>query len=351
MRVLMMTQMLDVNDEILGFTHQWVAALAARVDHVTVMPVKAGDYDTPPNVTVLSMGKEQGLTRLGRANTFYRHLYREIKTADVLFAHMSPRYVLAAAPIALPLRKPITMWFTHRTASPELRLSIPLTTHIATAHESSFPLTHPKVNALGHGIDIQRYTPADSLPPDPPQIVSLARLAAPKRHEVLIRAAAILRDEYGDPPARYRIIGRTLPGTPVDYEHFLRAEIERLGVGDRVTMEGFLPADTIPALYQQTAISLNASLPGHFDKSALEGMLCAVPTVVASAGYDHLLGEYVDGLRIGGDDPAELAAKLNHLLRMTPDERRAIGLKLRDRTAQAHSLSGLMDRLVALLAS
>ncbi|GAB4574202.1 MAG: hypothetical protein Kow0077_19570 [Anaerolineae bacterium] len=352
MRVLMMTQVLDRYDQVLSFTHDWVTALAARVEHLVVMPVRAGDYSLPENVTVASMGKERGLLRPGRALTFYRQLNRHIQAVDALFAHMSPRYVLAAAPLARLHGKPITLWYTHRQKSLELQLAVPLVRHIATAHPTSFPIPGPKVNALGHGINTAVFRPDEDLPKDPPLVVSLARLSPIKRHETLIRAAAILRDRLGDPPARFVIAGGTLPGMSDEYAAFLQSEIERLRLGDRVNMWGPIPAEAVPGVFSEAALAFNGSPPGLFDKSALESMLCAVPTIVANAAFDDLLGEYRDLLCIDdGGDAEALAARLDRLLRMTREERRAIGLALSARTARAHSLDQLMDRLAALMAS
>jgi len=348
----MLTQVLDRHDQVLSFTYDWVAALAARVERLVVMPVRAGDYDLPDNVIVESLGKERGLGRPARAAAFYRALRRHIRDVDVLFAHMSPRYVLAAAPLAAFYRKPITLWYTHREASLELRLAVPLTRHIATAHASSFPIPSPKVHALGHGINTAAFQPDDSLPGNPPLIVSLARLSPIKRHETLIRAAAILRDRYGDPPARYAIAGGTLPGQSTDYADFLRGEVDRLHVGDRVTLWGAIPAEGVRGVFHEASLAFNGSPPGLFDKVALEGMLCAVPTIVANPAFDDLLGEHSEQLRIpDGSDAEALAARLHALLKLTAGERRAIGLALSARVAAAHSLDRLMDRLAALLES
>ncbi len=349
MRVLMITQALDRHDQVLSFTHDWVAALAERVEGLIVVPVRAGDYALPANVTVESMGKEHGHNRLGRAGAFYSVLNHHLGAVDAIFAHMSPRYVLTAAPLALPRRKPITLWYTHREPSPELRLAIPLATHIATAHPTSFPIASPKVHALGHGINTAIFKPGEALPSEPPLVVSLARLSPIKRHETLIRAAAILRDRYDDPPARFVIAGGTLPGQSDQYRLDLTAEIERLRVGDRVTLWGAVPAEAVPGVFSKASLAFNGSPAGLFDKAALESMLCAVPTLVANTAFNDLLGGYAGQLTLeDGGDAEALAAKLNVLLRLTSEERRAMGLALSARAARAHSLDQLMDRLVAL---
>lgn len=352
MRVMMMTQVLDRHDQVLSFTHDWVEALAARVEHLVVVPVSAGHYSVPDNVTVASMGKERGAGRLGRASGFYSTLNQYVQQIDVLFAHMSPRYVLAAAPLAALYRKPITLWYTHRQASSELQLAVPLAQHIATAHATSFPIESPKVRPLGHGINTDVFTPDDTPPSEPPLIVSLARLSPIKRHESLIRAAALLRDQYDDPPARFVIAGGTLPGQTEDYARFLQSEIDRLRVGDRVTMWGAIPSEAVPGVFNEASLAFNGSPPGLFDKAALESMLCGVPTVVANDAFADVMGESTDQLCIpDGGDEAALAEKLHALLSLSPESRRELGMTLSERTATAHSLDQLMDRLVALMAS
>ena len=231
-------------------------------------------------------------------------------------------------------------------------MAVPLVRHIATAHPTSFPIPGPKVNALGHGINTGIFHPDDTLPTDPPLIVSLARLSPIKRHETLIRAAAILRDRYGDPPARFVIAGGTLPGQTEDYAAFLQEEVERLRLGDRVTMWGAIPAEAVPGVFNEASLAFNGSPPGLFDKAALESMLCAVPTIVANDAFGDVLGEFSDQLVIedGGDADA-LAARLHTLLSQSREERRAMGMTLSQRTAAAHSLDQLMDRLVTLMES
>ena len=352
MRVLMLTQKIDRHDDVLGFTHDWAAALAARVEHLYIVALETGDYDLPPNVTVESMGKEAGRNRPGRLLGFYRGLLRHIGQVDAIFVHMIARYALLAAPVAALYGRPITLWYVHRIPGPELKLAVPLVKHIATAHATTFPLPSDKVRVLGHGIDVNTFAPGEKLPADPPMVVSLGRLSPIKRHETLIRAAARLRDQYGDPPARYAIVGGAVPDRFPDYKDTVLAEIDRLRLGDRVTLWGPVPAEGVAAVFHEASVAVNFSPPGSFDKAALESMLCGVPTIVANPAFDALLGEHADLLRIpAGDDVNGLAQRLRDLLALTPEARRAIGLQLRERTAAAHSLDGLMDRLVALMAS
>ena len=128
--------------------------------------------------------------------------------------------------------------------------------------------------------------------------------------------------------------------------------IDRLRVGDRVTLWGAVPQDAVAAVFHDASIAVNNAPPGLFDKAVLEGMMCGVPSVVANAAFDHLMGDHVDLLRFDdGEDAAALAERLSRLLAMSEEERQAIGRELAARAAESHSLDGLMDKLVAVMAT
>ncbi len=70
MKLLIVTQAVDENHQNLGFFVHWIRAFAVACEHVTVLANEVGTYDLPKNVTVLSMGKERGVSRLWRYVTF-----------------------------------------------------------------------------------------------------------------------------------------------------------------------------------------------------------------------------------------------------------------------------------------
>ena len=57
MKLLVLTQVVDKNDTNLGLFHTWLERIASRVEHLTVICLKRGEYHLPENVTVLSLGK------------------------------------------------------------------------------------------------------------------------------------------------------------------------------------------------------------------------------------------------------------------------------------------------------
>jgi hypothetical protein len=63
MRVLMITQKVDLDDDILGFTHTWVNKLAEKVERLYVLALAVGRHSLRDNVELFSMGKERGNSR------------------------------------------------------------------------------------------------------------------------------------------------------------------------------------------------------------------------------------------------------------------------------------------------
>jgi len=331
----------DTTDWATGFIPIWARRLAYRVDALDVLALDVGEVgEVPSNMRIYSMGKGVSGNKLWLLFNFYRHALRLVPRADVVFVHMIPRYALLVAPLTKLWRKPLSLWYTHREPSRDLRRALPLVDHVLTAVESSFPLPTQKLRVLGHGIDTNFYAPNPMVPiQSPPQIVQVARLQPIKSQDKLISAVAQL------PDARTIFIGAVDEDEDDGYPEHLREQAASLG-RRRVVFAGGQPATAVRAAYRGATIAVNLSPPGLFDKAALESMACGLPTIVANPAFDDLLGDHVDLLWVAHPiDPDELAAKLRALLALSPSERTAIGANLRQRVIAAHSLNVLIPRL------
>jgi glycosyltransferase involved in cell wall biosynthesis len=346
MRWLMITRKLDPADNHVGFVMDWLQGLAARLDHLDVICQETAHPVLPENVRAFSMGKEAGAGRLEQAWRFTRHLRALTPEVDGIFCHMIPRYVLFAAPWARMYRKPLFLWYTHRQISPELRIASALATRIMTASSGSFPLKSSKVSVMGHGIDARLFSPAQ-VENDPPEIVLVARLARIKRQEWLLRAASQVMARGDAKPFRVLLVGGPVEGEP-EYWAELERLASQLDPAPAVVFSGPLPQAQVAGLIQGCAVAVNLSPPGLFDKAALETMLAGKPTLVVNADFLPVLGEAADLLYLPEDSGA-LADRLARLLALSPEERAALGMQLRERVLPAHSLDGLMDRMVTLM--
>ncbi len=348
MRVLMLTRRVDREDWLAGFVHGWIAALAShpRIQHVEVICLERGAYDLPPNVHVTSMGKERGAGRLREFLTAQRAIGQAIRRSDVIFAHMSPRYALLAAPWAKAFRVPLVLWYTHQHVSAELRLAHALVNRVVTASPESFNLPSHKVIAIGHGIDLSRfYPPAE--PPTERLILAVGRLSPIKHYEVLIAAAARLALRPGLEDVRFAIAGGTTPQHP-DYDRRLQALIADLHLEGRVVLLGSVPHAEMPALYRRAILSVNLCPTGGMDKVVLESLSSGVPTLVHNKAFLPLLGEEAGGLFCPNLNPEDIAERLAALLALPQGEHIALGMRLAARVRAEYGLDGLIERLVGV---
>lgn len=342
LRVLMLTQRVDKNDWVTGFTHGWVRALAERVRHLHVICLGRGKADVPDNVTLYSMGKEKGYGRLRELIAFQRALASVIGQVDVVFGHMIPRYTLIAAPWALAAHAPMVQWYTHRQITTELRLVHRLVRRVATASPESFQLPGDKCVVLGHGIDADRFHPAERSP-DGRLVVSVGRLSPIKHYETFIKAAALMAD------GRFEIAGGAPSEAGEAYTHELEQLTQELGIGDRLRFLGVVPHQEIPALYRRARAAANLCPTGGLDKAVLEGMACGVPVVARNRTFGPIFDEDADLLLCDTLDEREFADRLMRVLALPDADWRALGARLRARVLAEHDLDGLMDRLVTVL--
>lgn len=348
MRLLMITQKLDPNDPLLAFTMQWMNALSKRVDHLHVLCLENHALQLPRNVTAHSLGKDEGASRATLGRRFVAILLKVIRQIDSIFVHMVPEYAVWASPVARMFRKPINLWYTHRQDSRELRRAVDASKFVLTAVPESFPFETPKLRAIGHGLDTNFWQPDTNMPlADPPIILQVARLTPIKHQATLIEATSRLQElgyEF-----ETVLVGSVPPGLDANYGSQLRALAARLGVSSRVLFSGGLPPHEVRELMRQATAAVNLSPAGLFDKAALESMMVGVPTIVSNEAFNNVLRDAAPYFQISDPrDVTGLTERLRALLEMSLLDRTRLILDINSRATTAHSLDGLMDRVVHL---
>jgi glycosyltransferase involved in cell wall biosynthesis len=338
----------DADDPVLGFTTDWINRLAARFDHIDVITMRAGRLAVAPNVRVYSVGKERGYSDARRVLAFYRALTARLsrRRYAACFAHMMPLFALMGAPLLWAWRVPITLWYTHRQQSRVLRWAERVSARVVTAAPDSFPFPTAKLRVLGHGIDTEFFSPATGSPPRDPlhNVVQVARLMPIKRQATLIRAAAVV------PGMRAVLVGDVPPEIDAAYKHELEALAAASGIVQRVVFAGAQNRVGVRAALWHAALAVNLSPPGLFDKAALESMAAGVPTIVSSAAFRPVLGDYAADLLIDdAADDAALAQRITTVLAKPQAERARMAAHIRQRVIEQHSIDGLMDRLTRVL--
>ncbi len=347
-RLLIFNLVTDADDPILGFTTDWINALAARCGWVDVITMRTGRVQVADNVRVYSVGKERGYSEPRRAWEFYRLLLSLLRQHHytACFAHMQQLFAVMSWPLLKLWGVPITLWYAHKATGPLLVIAEKLVDHIVTASPESFRLPSRKMKVIGHGVDSQRFQRSEDSPADPWTLLSVSRIAPVKRLDVLIDGLHLLH-QRGLTRTRLRIVG-SVDGADQPYAQQLQAQALRLGLMDAVTFAGAVQHHQVAGEYQQAAIMVNLSATGAVDKAVLEAMACETPVITANEAFQTLLARWGDQLLLDAPTAEALADRTAALLEQSPEQRQQLGAELRQAVLHQHSLNRLADTLIRL---
>ncbi len=165
----------------------------------------------------------------------------------------------------------------------------------------------------------------------PPVLTMVARFAAPKDHELLLRAAAQVRGEW-----RLRLVG---DGPELDASRLLA---QQLGLGRRVDFTG--ARDDVPEHLASSSALLLISRQEGFPLSILEGMRAGLPVLASRVGG---VAEAVipgqTGLLVDRGDQQGLSSALQRLVD-EPALRASMGARGRARWEQRFTLDRMLSQ-------
>ena len=213
---------------------------------------------------------------------------------------------------------------------------------------TAYPYRHDKLVVVGQGIDTDLFCPDERIKPDnPPMILCVGRLSPVKDHPTLLKAAALLRQEWGHP---FQVVILGGPAGPQDepYVRSLHRMVTELNLQDIVTFHPPVPMTQLPDWYRRCTVHVNLTPTGFGDKVAWEAMACGKPCVAANEGFRETMGEYAELLLYRYQDPTDLAFKLRSLLQFDESEVVQIGDYLRKQVIKMHSLEALVEKLIAI---
>jgi glycosyltransferase involved in cell wall biosynthesis len=339
-RLLFVTQAVDEDDNVLGFTVEWIRALSRFVEQVICVAVRIGRHsDLPSNVRLLSMGKERGRSSFWLALESQRLLASLARDVDAALAHMAPELALLCWPHAVVRRFPLFMWYTHEKVTLPLRLAVAASRTVFTAVPESLRLDTNKRLVMGHGVPVGRFgtvSPAASN-----EVLALGRVSPIKELEVVAEAARLLRDKG----LRFRIVGS--PGVPSDesYLERLKSKAREHELAHVLTFEPSIPYESVPAAFGRSLCGVSAS-SRNYDKVALECLAAGRLTLVANEAYLPLLGAEGRWLHFPAGDSGALAERIERIRTMPAQARSSLANLLRDRVRRDHSVDSLARRLV-----
>lgn len=340
MRLLIVTQAVDLDDPVLGFFHRWIEEFAMYCESVHVICLKEGRHALPVHVTVHSLGKESGRSRIGYLFRFYRYIFS--LRYEAVFVHMNPEYVvLGGVPWRLAGKR-IGLWYVHRSTTLWLRIAAMLANILFTSAKESLRIASKKTVVLGHAIDVDLFAES-RLAADPSRLrmVMIGRVAPIKNIETAIRSLAALREKGVQ--AELDIIGEPIMDRDHAYKERLLNDAVAFGVKEFVRLVGAVAHDEVPKRLASYDISINASPTGGIDKTVLESAMAGAIPFVSNNAFRELLADDAETLVFHEGDSADLAAKIE---RVVQGDMRALRSRLRERVRASSDIKDMIPRIL-----
>ncbi len=165
----------------------------------------------------------------------------------------------------------------------------------------------PTVNigVIPNGVDLERFSPAQSpAQPDTLRIVTVGRLSATKRIELLIDAVDILaKDGY---KIHLSIVGAGFE------QGRLEQIISQKKIGHCIEMAGFVDLSDMPGIYRNSDLYLSASMQEGMSNAMLEAMASGLPIITTRCeGVEELITE--NGIVLEQADAGRMAEAVKKL--------------------------------------
>lgn len=339
MKLIIITQKVDINDDNLGFFHGWLGKFSEKLDKIYVVCLAQGKYHLPQNVVVYSLGKERGYPKLRQLFRLEKFLLKHLSEVDGIFIHMCPIYAVAAFPLAKIFKKKMILWFVHRSVSWQLKLAEKCLDKILTASAESCRLKNrKKIRILGHGIDTNQFQPLVESSADKFRILSAGRITPIKDLETLIGALDILVNQKNIQDIQVKIAGTPLLQSERKYLEKLESLVREKQLENYIEFLGSVPNYQMPQQYQKADLMINLSHTGSLDKAVLEAMASGNLVLTCNEAYQSMLNEkYLFKKK----DKHNLAEKIIELRRAGQDN------NLREIVVKYHNLDNLIDKIIA----
>jgi len=358
MRMLIVTQAVDLDDPVLGFFHGWIAAFSKHCKSVHVICLKEERHSLPANVRVHSLGKESGQSRVSSFQglpsdsegspwivriqyilRFYQYIWSLRNEYDVVFVHMNQEYVLLGGKFWRLFGKRVVLWRNHKMGSVWTHVAGFFAHTVCYTSPSAYVTSFKNAVRMPIGIDTNFFKPS-AVPAAKGTILFLGRLDAVKKPDIFLRAMEILVRENGSIHAD--IYGDTTPGHG-DFARRLKAGFISL---KQVTFHPAVSNEKTPSIYNAHSIYLNLTPSGSFDKTIGEAMATGCIVVACN---DAVKGVLPKELFVTECSAEFVAAALHSAFALSESERTAVTERCRAYIEHEHSLLLLSERLFDVL--
>lgn len=339
MKILIFTQKVDSTDPILGFFHRWLEEFAKNYEKVTVVCLYKGTYNLPANVKVLSLGKEEGVSRTKYITRFYHYIATEKNEYDKVFVHMNQEYALLGGIFWKLFSKPMYLWRNHPRGSMTTRIVVMFSHKVFCTSKDSFTAQFKKTQLMPIGIDTSFFKRDSTIQRNWNQVLYLGRISRIKNVDIIVKAFAEV--VKSNPTAHLLVVGDVVSSDTRYLDEIKNMAIE-LSLGDRIQFQPAVSNAETVKYYNESGISINATESGSFDKTIGEAMACGQIVLTSNSG---VTGQIDTRCIFKEKDISDLAQKLDAILALDNSQKEAIANSLQEYVKENHSLTKLLEKI------
>lgn len=344
MKLLVVTQKADKDDENLGAFYHWFEVMARKVEQLTIIADAVGSADFPENVTVYGLGKDQKKGRFARFAKYHELFSYYYARSDAVFFHQIPEFVIAAFPYLLSLRKRTSLWYAHGSVSRRLLWAERFVDDIFTSSAAGFRLPSKKIHYVGQAIHTDLFCPANGRQGSRAgvHIISVGRIAPVKNYDILIRACALLKNSFKE-SWTLSFVGGPILDRDKTYLKFLKMLVAENNLAPHVSFYGAQKYSDIPQTLRDHDIFVNLSNTGSLDKAVFEAMSTGLTVITSNEAYRPVLNDRYFLPRATPECVAERIQSLWHDARPN--------ITLRDAVVRDHGLENTIDKILSILSA
>ncbi|MFH1030658.1 MAG: glycosyltransferase family 4 protein [bacterium] len=371
MKLLILTQKVDLNDDVLGFFHSWLFEFAKNYEKITVVCLEKGECNLPENVKIFSLGKEKirnwklGIQyneswfnnfqflisnfshKIRYISRFYKLIWKHRTEYDYIFVHMNPEYVVLGGILWKLWRKKIILWYNHREVNFLAKIAGKLANFICYTSPFSFFSAYSKAKLMPVGIDTELFRRDCKIEKDEKSLFFLGRISPVKRIETLIEAAKILRDKGND--FELNIIGAATE-KDTNYLEKLKQFIKKNNLEEKINFLGSFPNFKTPEIFNKNGIFINMTNSGSMDKTIIEAMACETMILICNSSFGDIFSKGMSELLMFEENNSEdLASKILKLSSLDTLEKTNLGKKLREIAVNSHDIKITIQAIGDLL--
>ncbi len=338
-RPLVLVQAVDLDDPLYGFFHAWLEEASHHFPLITVLTLRLGRHDLPPNIKLVPLRPHGTRSRLRVLWTIFFQSMARRRYYDIVFARGDAQYPALFGWLWHALGKKVVLWYAHYTSRTAwLSMANIFTDTIVTSVTAACRFS--SAIPIGQGVDARLFTQPHQHQVVAPRLLIYGRVSPAKRVPWLIE-----RVIEKDPVLAHQITvyGRATHPDEGERVRVLANQCQVTWVERDVS---YLEASRV---YQDFDLYLNAT-SASLDKTIVEAMLSELVVIASTAGYRELLSP--DLLWLSPTDD-QFGAAVVRAARLSPIERQAIGRRLaelaRERHTQSHQIQSLLGVFQATL--